>query len=487
MREIRKEVIRPGIYFHQDQKTGLPVQFVATPERVKRWHDQGNAMLAAGLSIPLPIGHQLPNPLKPMTAAQREAAEIVGNAGWLKGYELDKDNRLFSVCQIDDDEVAAKIPKGTVKWTSPYFASFTDGDGKKWDDVIAHLAIVSRPRIVNQQPFETIPAAMSYLASTTSRPIEGEFSLSIAGLLDKKDGKLKPTYPAAFSLYSGGIAMAFEDIAEKKEKKEPPKKEGKDEEKGDGGKEGLEKKAKVDADKDGEVESIGEEIEGLIDASGDISVFEVIGDLLAAEGWEMPEVLTADNFAEEMYHACMSRLKSKTEEPEEELLEEPEPPAPKNNRTREKAPIVQEQPPMYMSLTAEKVAAITDPEKKAMAEALFSVQQNLISGAKLTRAARIERILKRRKSAKLAELLTKNSADAAFSLTLDGRVADDMDAMLTALEEGIPDMPVLLGINGAKEIPHLEQPSEDGRTTITEERRKEVVKQQARHGGIEVN
>ena len=163
---IEKEVIRPGTYWYQDQETGLPRKLVVTPELTKYWHDQGNEMLKAGLTVPVPYEHDFS--AHPMTPKEK----LLNNAGEVKEYRLkgDKNERLYSVVDIQDPDAQKKVGK-SVRWTSPWFNTFTDGDGKEWKNAISHLALTTRPRVVKQEPFSGIAAALSMATETASNLI----------------------------------------------------------------------------------------------------------------------------------------------------------------------------------------------------------------------------------------------------------------------------------------------------------------------------
>lgn len=203
---VPKEVIRPGTYWYRDEATGAPRKLVVTPELTRYWHDQGNAMLATGLTVPVPCEHDFS--AHPMTPADK----LKNNAGWVKRYDM-RGDRLFATVDVQDEELARKLPR-TVRFTSPWINSFTDGKGKGWSNVISHLALTTRPRIVEQQPFGSVAAALSVaqetkLVSVSSATGAGGFCLSRAGLLL---GDL-PAYPVAFSLYSGAPLAIEHDKA----------------------------------------------------------------------------------------------------------------------------------------------------------------------------------------------------------------------------------------------------------------------------------
>ncbi len=229
---VWKEVIRPGTYWYTDQETAQPRRLTVTPDGISHFHTSGKKMLDAGLSIPIPLEHQ-PH-AKPLTHAERSAQQLKDNAGWVKDYTIHGD-KLFALCDIEDPAIVKKLPT-TIKWSSPWIYSFTDGDGTRWDGVISHLALTTRPRITQQQAFPNMAAALSLAANLRADPLTAALiprnqgiSLSRAGLLTEDGTSLKAKYPLAFSLWSGGVRLAAADLAPPpKEKKGPPKPPGKE-------------------------------------------------------------------------------------------------------------------------------------------------------------------------------------------------------------------------------------------------------------------
>lgn len=201
---IDKEVIRPGEYWYTDADTGQPRKLTVTPELCKYWHDQGNAMLATGLTVPVPAEHDFN--AHPMTPAEK----LLNNSGWVRGYSL-KDGVLHSSVEILNPEVEKKLPH-TIRWTSPWINSFTDGNGREWKNVISHLALTARPRIVNQKPFGSVAAALSL-----AQPIKTWSDVSNSGIHLSRAGLLLdtglPKYPIAFSVWSGSTPSNDVDAA----------------------------------------------------------------------------------------------------------------------------------------------------------------------------------------------------------------------------------------------------------------------------------
>jgi len=483
--KIEKEVCRPGTAWYIDAATGQPRMATFTPETIRYFHDQGKAMLAAKLSIPVPLEHQ---PLLPMTAAERAANLARHNAGWVADYKFkkikDDDGKdieaLFSEIDIEDLSLVKKLPR-TIRWTSPWISSFTDGTGKAWNSVISHLALTTRPRLIKQQPFPSLEAAMSLAGALQeevltpellAKPGRGAISLSRAGMVKKRadNGKLCPAYPMAFALYSG-VGFADDVPVDMKNDKKAP----------DG------KKPPPDNKPPGEGEEAIEQ--SLIDEDGDISIYEVLQDLLEAVGVPIEQGSNEGNFFQRLYKAAMEKVKGGGSAATE-------PGTPMNgNQPSNKPGTIAEQPPLYMSL--EQAQAIQDPLQKQMALSIITLQEqnkklsgdhealrkNAFDTAAKTRQARIDRL-----SAKLAPAaktsLTQLAAGAGFSLGDDGKVADALDATLTMLEASIPDLPALLSADKTTvlELPHPRQYNGE----MSEQRRQEVVNEQCKNGSIRV-
>jgi hypothetical protein len=494
---IEKEVARPGTTWYIDPATSLPRKATFTPETLKYWHDQGQSMLSSGLVIPVPMEHQA---LGAMTPAQKAAANLANNAGWVQGYKFkkikDEDGNeveaLFSDVDITDISIANKLPH-TIRYTSPWISSFVDGNGKSWNGVISHLALTTRPRIVKQTPFQNLSAAMSLadnLLDTTFDPktypvAAGGFALSRAGNLKKRtDGKLTPCFPLAFSLWTG-IGLADDVPFKKKEEKPAEKKEGKGESKLPPG--GTEEGEKPEGEgiTEGEGQDILQEEAKLIDEDGDISIYEVLCDLLEAVGLTIGEC-NSDNFMQKLYEATMSQIKGGQGGLEKNDMGTPNNTPPGAGSGAGKAPLMQEQPPLYMSL--EQAQAITDPNQRAMALSIIHLQtkserleKNAIDRAKYMRQARLDRLYKRLPPT-ARDKLAAMAQGAGFSMNDDGSVADSMDGYLALLESSMPDLPTLLtGDSKAfSEQPHPKQ--YDG--VMSEERRQSIVKEVCRSGGI---
>lgn len=472
---VRKEVIREGTtaYVDPDGKTRF---LTATPEHIKYWHDSGNAMRAAKLSIPAPLEHDVT--AHPMTPAER----LLNNAGHVEDFELGTveeevggkkvtKSALFSNVEINSQQAAAAIKDGAIQWTSPWFTSFVDGTGKKWESVIGHLALTSRPRIVNQQPFQAQFSLTPTPFDLSKLPADG-VCLSRAGLVSESQaGVFTPVYPVAFSLWTGAKFAFPEDMkkdkgGESEGKKEP--KEGGDKEgekstgvessskEGDGeggkkpfGKDGAEGGSKPKFDP-----QTGEPIkEALVDPDGDISVWSVIAYMASvALDVDMPlDDISPENGPEKLLEILQEAVRQKASGQTGVNKPTPNPTdtngPPPVTPGRGSNPIIQEQQPMYMSLTRAQAEALPDAEKRSIALSIVEAREraekaekrqqtyekNLFNDAKAARARRIAAVAKSMSEADRTNLEAL-AAGAQFSLSDEGVVIDPVEAWLSILE-----------------------------------------------------
>lgn len=471
---IEKEIIRPGTYWYTDQETNLPRKLDVTPELCKYWHEQGSKMLGTGLTIPVPCEHDFS--AHPMTPADK----LKNNAGWVKEYRLKEDGRLFGVVDVQDEELAKKLPH-TIRWTSPWINSFTDGNGQRWNNVITHLALTTRPRITKQAPFGSVAAALSMASEVKVDPAsvssiaEAGFCLSRAGLLGirKKSKRLCPRYPIAFSLYSG-ITLSDDDI--------PPRRKGggmngggdgdMDDDDGFEGDDfdsnsddqgGGDNKGKDGTGGGGGTDSMID-LPPYNDPRGDVSMEELLCDLLGALGIYCEKSGNEQQFKRSLYTAAMMKINELTQK-----AQNPDKPAPGNISNQQKPnqptgaqpnPLVQqEQQPMYMSL--EEINKLPEP-MRGVALAMYTENQKLraemeaagkvanslrdakLKEASTQRAARVALLgkLSPRAKADLDAMLALPSM--ALSMGDDGTIVDPMEQTLAVLEKGLADMPRLL-------------------------------------------
>lgn len=470
---VEKEVIGPGIYWYTDQETGQPRKLDVTPDLTRYWCDQGEKMLSSGLTIPVPYEHDFD--AHPMTPKDK----LLNNSGWIKGYKLHdgkggKGDILHAVVDVLDPEVAKKLPT-TIRWTSPWINSFTDGNGKKWNNVISHLALTTRPRITNQSPFPSIAAAMSMATKVSVRGAEPNGSgLDLRNLPEKgfcvsRAGRLvddgsRPQYPMAFSLTTG-IVFGAGEFPPKKGKKPPMPGKGGDDPTTTADNDVGDDPSKSGAPTPGDDDDSNIDLPPLGDKQGDVSMEEVLCDLLRALGVNVDHNGDEAQFKRNLYAATMQKVHeltnkgmNKEESPKPGEISKDKPPG---SPGAQQNPIIQqEQQPMYMSL--EEINRISDTTMKSIALSMYNENvrlrsqmeanektANSLRDAKLkeANAARASRV------AMLSRVSPKVKGDLeamlalpgmALSMGEGGTVVDPMSQTLTVLEKGLSDLPKLL-------------------------------------------
>ena len=457
---VEKEIISPGTYWYTDEGTGLPRKLDVTPELTKYWCDQGSAMLGAGLTVPVPFEHDFS--AHPMTPKDK----LLNNAGEVKEYRLRGDS-LFGVVDVQDPDAKRKIGH-SIRWTSPWINSFTDGNGRAWNNVISHLALTTRPRITKQQPFGSVAAALSMATSVHVEPnshanvAKGGFCLSKAGRLvrRKSDKRVCPLYPIAFSLISGA-ALGDGEMPPKKDKKKPDAKKsegggdkpdsnptpGGDEEfeEMDGGKvEGGAKDGNSPSVEGGEGEE-GGELEPFKDPAGDVSMEELLCDLLGALGIHCEKTGNDDHFKRALYNAAMTKIHELTGLAQNDGMDPnrtnppgqpPNAPPPPEQPGQTNPLIQQEQQPMYMSI--EDINKLPEPMKNV---ALSMYNENLKLRAEVDANAKTANSLR---DAKIKEENAKRTARVLIIGRMSPSVKADLEAMIAA-----PSMALSMGDGGA--------------------------------------
>ncbi len=480
--KVAKETMRPGTYTYLNE-TGMPERLTVTEATIKHFHDQGSAMLADGLSIPVPLEHQLD--AKVQTASERAAHQLMNNAGFVDKFEIRKvkheetgvpEDRLYNILDIPDKKILEKLPT-TIRSVSPWINSFTDGNGKRWDGVISHVALTTRPRIARQEPFAANTSSMlslvgslqdkNFAADKVGKGIE----LSSAGLLRKVGAAFKPLFPIAFSMMNG-IKLSKEIIEEIEEDEGNPKKPKESEGKKPDGEEG-EGDPPVD-------QFSGEDTAGMMEEeAGDVSFEELIPHLLEMHGISVPAGGKGKEFLQALVQGLLASAKQLSSQDDAgNVLDPAATTDPLAAKPKPPGPVIQEPQQMYMSLTAEQVKKITDPEKRQMAEAFLSLQtetsalrKNKIDEATAIRQKRIEKLSRRLPASSRDKLLQMMAGSGAqLSLGSDGVVTDPMQTVLEVFESGIPDLPSML-VNGVK-LSEEPQPS-DG--TISDQRAEEIA------------
>jgi hypothetical protein len=126
-----KDMIHAGNYRHPTKGFSLAVN----RQRLQRWAETGEQMLAAGVAIPINCDHS-------------DAARDV--VGYVKQFKLDGD-QLLGLCQFIGDDAALTAARNSV--SVGIDPDFTDGQGRKWGEAVVHLALTPVPVVPDQDEF----------------------------------------------------------------------------------------------------------------------------------------------------------------------------------------------------------------------------------------------------------------------------------------------------------------------------------------------
>jgi hypothetical protein len=126
-----KDMIHTGSYVHPRRDFSLAVDH----DRLNRWAQTGQQMLAAGVAIPINCDHS------------DSARDVVG---YVKEFRLD-DDRLLGLCQFIGDDAALTAARNLV--SVGIDPDFTDGQARQWGDAIVHVALTPVPVVPDQGQF----------------------------------------------------------------------------------------------------------------------------------------------------------------------------------------------------------------------------------------------------------------------------------------------------------------------------------------------
>ncbi len=134
---FRKEIIRVGRYVLPDDP-GETVD--VTLERLRDWV---NDTRAAGVKTWVPYHHSY---------------HPADNAGWVEAFEI-ADGKLYGVFNITDEDTAARIVDGTIQDVSVGVGPVLTACGKRYDEVIRHVALTLDPHVREQEGFQALMEA----------------------------------------------------------------------------------------------------------------------------------------------------------------------------------------------------------------------------------------------------------------------------------------------------------------------------------------
>jgi len=130
---FRKEVIREGTWIHPTRNFRLSV----TRDRMRRWVEKFRLMRKRGIRVPVPFGHSY---------------DPKDNAGFVEELEL-VGNTLVAVLHIPDDRDARKLGATVRDVSLSINPDFRDGQGRRYGEVVEHVALTTRPVVPGQGDF----------------------------------------------------------------------------------------------------------------------------------------------------------------------------------------------------------------------------------------------------------------------------------------------------------------------------------------------
>lgn len=132
-RTYRKELIRAGTFV-----TNANQQFTVTPDVLDHWAATFSRMDAAGVKVPVPVGH-----------TERDEA----NRGWVRGMERDGDS-LYATIELIGEDAIKMASRTDVSIFSPL--TIKDGKGVEYVRPISHVALTSEPVVAGLGAFEVV-------------------------------------------------------------------------------------------------------------------------------------------------------------------------------------------------------------------------------------------------------------------------------------------------------------------------------------------
>jgi hypothetical protein len=155
MATFAKDILYPGVWHLANGR-----KEVFTPERVRHLAERLDAVLRAGLNVPVCWEHQ--ESAVPLSQADldRELAEKTRKViGHVTGVRLSPEGFIEAAIDVPNADDARRLP--AVRFVSPFInQGLPDGSGRAWPgESIWHVAVTPRPVQHTQKPFK--PVALS--------------------------------------------------------------------------------------------------------------------------------------------------------------------------------------------------------------------------------------------------------------------------------------------------------------------------------------
>jgi hypothetical protein len=153
MAEYRLEVLAPKRRKVQ-RPDGTRAWVDFTPDYVRQQFERNTKMLAGGVPVPfqIPLSWEHRKDAKPrkLSLDDWKSERAKGTAGYVKGYEITPEDKIFAKVEIPDPADGKKAE--TIMFCSPEIDHFEDGDGRDWGEVFTHIALTPKPVQHDQTP-----------------------------------------------------------------------------------------------------------------------------------------------------------------------------------------------------------------------------------------------------------------------------------------------------------------------------------------------
>lgn len=167
---IWKETLAPGVYL---TPTGV---FAPTADDIDGYVATGNAMVKAGLQIPIPEEHQ--DGAVPMSAeewaAQKKANSVRFNRGFVRGFRKNHRGNAETLLDIPDRNTFRRLTT-EIQFVSPEIRRRLDRTGRDWGRCITHVALTPMPIWHEQKPFseaDVVPGGDGFSLEPVGKPVK---------------------------------------------------------------------------------------------------------------------------------------------------------------------------------------------------------------------------------------------------------------------------------------------------------------------------
>lgn len=130
---------------------GTPKLHTFTRADSRKFAASGNAMLQAGINIPVSMEHRDDQKPRQLSRDDWASERAKGTAGWVDKFLVSKNTGIMFVEGEAPSAEDAKAIEAN-RFCSPEIDAFKDGKGLDWGEVITHLAVTPRPVQHDQTP-----------------------------------------------------------------------------------------------------------------------------------------------------------------------------------------------------------------------------------------------------------------------------------------------------------------------------------------------